>query len=198
MAIEIPTVGAAVALRLHDGHEQVGRVLAARNAQVHLEPQVTASIGDEVQIAWVTHAGSGRRARARVTGHEGDETAIEVIAVTSLAGRFLRRFRPARPLIAEIRRLDSFGQVSEEVFGPVRDLALAGAGVETGALEEGEMVLLTLADESGHALVADIEARVARVGEGADGRVTGLVFSSPFQAAPAVAALEQGEPGQPV
>jgi hypothetical protein len=192
MTVEPPSVGAAVAIRLADGHEQVSRVVISAPPCVHVEPELTSSDGETVDVAWVTPMGLGRRGRARLVSHGDRKTVLEIVGVTELAGRFLHRFVPVSPLLAELVVFDDFGQISAELTGSVRDLALTGAGLDVEGLAGGETVLITLAEVGGHAVVSGIEARVAHVETRGGATVAGIVFSSPFDAAPAIAALESG------
>ncbi len=192
MSEEAPGVGAAIAVRLHDGHEQVSRVVISLPPLVHIEPELTASDGETIDVAWVTPDGKGRRGRARLLSHSHRQTVLEIVGVTELAGRFLHRFVPINGLVAELVVFDDFGQISHEVTGTVRDLALTGVGLAVDGLEGGETVLITLAELGGHAVVSGLEARVTHVELRGDVRVAGIVFSSPFDAAPAIAVLEAG------
>ena len=190
MTIEIPPIGAAVAFRLPDGHEQVSRVVHASGAEITIDPEITSLDGETIDVAWVTSAGRGRRGRARLVTHDSRPTVLEIVGVTELAGRFLHRFVPAHPLVAEIIVFDDFGQISAEVTGTVRDLALTGAGLDVSGLEAGDTVLMTLAERGGHAVVTGLEAHVAHVDVRGGVPFAGIVFSAPFDAAPAIAALE--------
>ena len=181
-----------MAVRLSDGHEQVSRVVACLPPIVHIEPELTSSDGETVDVAWVTPSGKGRRGRARLVSHGDRQTVLEIVGVTELAGRFLHRFVPLAALHAELVVFDDFGQISGELTGEVLDLALTGAGIAIDGLAGGETVLITLAEVGGHAIVSGIEARVAHVEVRGGVQVAGIVFSSPFDAAPAIAALEAG------
>ena len=106
--------------------------------------------------------------------------------MTPLCGRFLRRFAPDRPLLADLAICDDAGIVYRTVQGRVRDVALAGAGIAVdGSALRGDQVLVTLTDLNGVQVVSEVSASVVHVAAG----VVGVAFVEPFEAAPAMAAL---------
>ena len=184
-----PAPGAAVAMRLPDGHETVMRVLGVNEPRLHLDPPLVAHDGDAVAVAWVTATGQGFTARGTIVAVEGGATVVDLGAETSLAGRFLRRFVPPHPLHAEATVYDDAGRIRLQTFGDVRDLALTGAGLVIEGLREGDAIMLTISEPGGHAVVEDAHAHVVRVASPPDGTLVGLSFDAPFDEAPAIAAI---------
>lgn len=185
MAAIFPTIGETLALRTAEGQEIVVQVRQAERPRVALIPAIPAATGEAVEAAFVAADGTGYRARGRVVHREMAETVVEIEGVTPLCGRFLRRFAPDPPLIADLAIRDEAGTVYRTVQGRVRDVALAGAGISVTGLQRGDQVLVTLSALSGEPVVSDVEATVVHVAAG----VVGVAFAAPFDAAPAMAAL---------
>lgn len=185
MAAIFPTIGETLALRTAEGQEIVVQVRQAERPRIALTPAIPAATGEAVEAAFVAADGTGYRARGRVVHREMAETVVEIEGVTPLCGRFLRRFAPDPPLIADLAIRDESGTVYRTVQGRVRDVALAGAGIAVTGLQRGDQVLVTLSALSGEAVVSDVEATVVHVAAG----VVGVAFAAPFDAAPALAAL---------
>ena len=106
MATIFPHTGETLALRVADGSELVVRVRSADRPRIALTPAIPAATGEGIEAAFVAADGTGYRVRGRVVHREMHETSIEVEGVTPLCGRFLRRFAPDRPLIADLAICD--------------------------------------------------------------------------------------------
>jgi hypothetical protein len=185
MAAIFPTNGETLALRTAEGQEIVVQVRQAERPRIAVMPAIPAATGESVEAAFVAADGTGYRARGRVVHREMAETVVEIEGVTPLCGRFLRRFAPDPPLVADLAIRDESGTVYRTVQGRVRDVALAGAGIAVTGLQKGDQVLVTLSGPSGDPVVSDVEATVVHVAAG----VVGVAFAAPFDAAPALAAL---------
>jgi hypothetical protein len=185
MAAVFPRTGEVLALRLADGTELVACVRQAERPRLTLTPAIPAPTGEGIEAAFVAGDGTGYRVRGRIAHRETHDTVIEVDGVTPLCGRFLRRFAPDRPLLADLAIYDEAGIVYRTVQGRVRDVALAGAGIAVEGLRSGDHVLVTLTDLNGVQVVSEVEASVVHVAAG----VVGVAFAEPYEAAPAMAAL---------
>ncbi len=185
MAAIFPTIGETLALRTAEGQEIVVQVRPAERPRIALTPAIPAATGEAVEAAFVAADGTGYRARGRVVHREMAETVVEIEGVTPLCGRFLRRFAPDPPLIADLAIRDESGTVYRTVQGRVRDVALAGAGIAVEGLRSGDQVLVTLTDLNGVRVVNEVAASVVHVAPG----VVGVAFAEPYEAAPAMAAL---------
>lgn len=185
MPTVFPHVGETLALRVADGSELVVRVAQTDRTRVTVTPALPAATGEAIEAAFVSGDGTGYRVRGRVLHREMHETLVEVDGVTPLAGRFLRRFTPDRPLLADLAICDETGTVYRSVQGRVRDVALAGAGISVEGLMPGDQVLVTLTDLNGVHVVSEVAASVVHVAAG----VVGVAFAEPYEAAPAMAAL---------
>jgi hypothetical protein len=185
MPTVFPHTGETLALRIADGSEFVVRVRNADRARLTLTPAIPAATGEGIEAAFVAGDGTGYRVRGRIVHREMHDTIVEVDGVTPLCGRFLRRFAPDRPLLADIAICDESGTVYRTVQGRVRDVALAGAGIAVDGLRSGDQVLVTLTDLNGVRVVSEVSASVVHVAAG----VVGVAFVEPFEAAPAMAAL---------
>jgi hypothetical protein len=185
VAAVFPSNGETLALRTAEGHEIVVQVRQAERPRIALTPAIPAATGESVEAAFVAADGTGYRARGRVVHREMAETVVEIEGVTPLCGRFLRRFAPDPPLVADLAIRDESGIVYRTVQGRVRDVALAGAGIAATGLQRGDQVLVTLSGPTGEPVVSDVEATVVHVAAG----VVGVAFAAPFDAAPALAAL---------
>ncbi len=185
MAAIFPTIGETLALRTAEGQEIVVQVRQAERPRVAVTPAIPAATGEPIEAAFVASDGTGYRARGRVVHREVAETIVEIEGVTPLCGRFLRRFVPDPPLVADLAIRDESGTVYRTVQGRVRDVALAGAGIAVSGLQRGDQVLVTMAGPTGEPVVSDVEATVVHVAAG----VVGVAFAAPFDAAPALAAL---------
>jgi hypothetical protein len=179
-----PESGETLALRVGDV-ELVVRVRHVERTTLTVEPAIPAATGESVEAAFVDTYGTGHRVRGHVVHREVHDTRIEIDGVTPLCGRFLRRFAPDRPLLADLALRDDFGTVYRTVQGRVRDVALAGAGIVVDGVRSGDRVLVTLTDMNGQQVVSAVEATVVHVASG----VVGVAFAEPFGAAPAMAAL---------
>ncbi len=185
MAPVFPQIGETLALRVGDDTELVVRVAHAARNQMTVTPAIPAATGEAIEAAFVAADGTGYRVRGHVVHREIHETRIEVGGVTPLAGRFLRRFAPDRPLLADLAIRDDAGIIYRTVQGRVRDVALAGAGIAVDGLMQGDQVLVTLTDLNGVRVVSEVAASVVHVAAG----VVGVAFAEPYDAAPAMAAL---------
>jgi len=185
MATVFPHTGETLALRVADGSELVVRVRSTDRTRLTLTPAIPAATGEAVEAAFVASDGTGYRVRGRVVHREMHDTVVEVEGVTPLCGRFLRRFAPDRPLLADLAICDDYGTVYRTVQGRVRDVALAGAGIAVEGLRSGDQVLVTLTDLNGVRVVNEVAASVVHVAPG----VVGVAFAEPYEAAPAMAAL---------
>jgi hypothetical protein len=180
-----PAIGETLALRTAEGQEIIVEVQKSERPRVAVAPAIAAATGEALEVAFVAQDGTGYRARGRVVHREKAETFVEVEGVTPLCGRFLRRFAPDPPLLADLAICDESGTVYRTVQGRVRDVALAGAGIVVTGLQRGDHVLVTLSGPTGEPVVADGPAAVVHVAAG----VVGVAFDAPFDAAPALAAL---------
>lgn len=185
MATVFPAIGETLAVRTAAGQELVVQVRHAERPRVALTPALPAATGESIEAVFVSTDGTGYRARGRVVHREVAETVVEIEGVTELRGRFLRRFAPDPPLVADVAIRDESGTVYRTVQGRVRDVALTGAGIAVTGLQRGDRVLVTLSGPTGEPVVSDIEATVVHVAAG----VVGVAFAAPFDAAPALFAL---------
>ncbi len=179
MSGPFPASGQAVAIRDRSGQEAVIRVVEAAAPVMQVSHAPPLRVGDLVDGAFVDGDGAGHRLRARTLYQADDRAGLRLEFVTALRGRFLQRFTPSSPLLAEL--VAPSGVVS----GRVVDLALTGLGVETAGVQVGASFTVRLTDTAGRAVVDGVTAQAVRVDDG----IVGLAFARPYDAAPVIQAL---------
>jgi hypothetical protein len=186
MLTPLPTPGQAVAIRENSGREAVVRVTEVEAPLIHVASAPPFQVGEVLDGAFVDVEGTGHRMRARTLHHADDAATLRIEFVTTLRGRFLRRFAPPRPLLAEL--VLPSGMIS----GRVLDLALTGVGVAAEGVEVGDALMITLTDLDGQRVVDGVTASAVRVTDG----IVGVAFDHPYDAAPAILALANDAPAR--